>query len=187
MKTSLALSKGIIITLLSLALSSCGPAAKVASTETRQYDSVRVEYRERIVHDTVTVEVPKEVERIETRDTISFLENTFAKSKAEVSGGILKHSLETKPQKFSVPVSVPVTDTLYVEKSSTQEKETVTVEVEKKLTKWQSFKMNVGGWAIGIIFLALLLLILYAAYRIWPKPLSGVGAAFTILKRLINK
>jgi hypothetical protein len=41
----------------------------------------------------------------------------------------------------------------------------VPVEVEKKLTKWQSLKMNFGGIAIGGFFTALLAVVAYIVYR----------------------
>ena len=42
--------------------------------------------------------VEKEVEKIVTRDTVSHLENSWAKSDAVVSDGFLSHSLESIPQ-----------------------------------------------------------------------------------------
>ena len=47
--------------------------------------------------DTVFLEVPRIVEKIVTKDTVSVLENEYAKSEASVSDGLLAHSLETKP------------------------------------------------------------------------------------------
>ena len=40
---------------------------------------------------------PVLVERVATLDTASVLENKYAKSEAVVSGGVLHHSLQTKP------------------------------------------------------------------------------------------
>ena len=67
-------------------LFSCSPKI-VEKIETK------VEYRDRVVHDTTTFEIPVEVEKIVTRDTVSHLENTYARSDASVSGGYLQHSL----------------------------------------------------------------------------------------------
>lgn len=111
-------------------------------------DSVRVEYRDREVHDTAYFEVPVEVEKIVTRDTASRLENKWARSEASVSGGFLSHSLETKPQSVPVPVTVHVTDTLIVEKEA-QEVEVVK-EVEKPLTWWQRFRLGAFWWLVGL-------------------------------------
>ena len=99
---------------------------------------VVTEYRDRIVHDTTTVEIPYEVEKVVTRDTASHLENTYAKSDAVVSGGFLSHSLESRPQIIKVPVEVHVTDTLIKE----AEIHTETVEVEKPLSWWQKFRID---------------------------------------------
>ena len=44
---------------------------------------------------------------------------------------------------------------------------TQTVEVEKPLTGWQSFKMTMGGWMLGIIIFLIVCVILY-----FVKPLN---------------
>ena len=109
--------------------------------------------------DTVYLEVPKIVEKIVTADTVSVLENEYAKSEASVSEGLLAHSLETKPVKQPVEVQTQV-----VYRDSTIVKDNVivqTVEVEKPLTGWQSFKMAMGGWMLGIIIFMIVCVILY--------------------------
>ena len=110
-----------------------------------------IEYRDRIVHDTATFEIPVEVEKIVTRDTVSHLENTYAKSDAVVSGGFLTHSLESKPQIIKVPVEIHVTDTLYKE----AEIRTEIKEVEKPLSWWKSFKLNCFWVLISTILVLL--------------------------------
>ena len=114
----------------------------------------QVEYRDRVVHDTATVEVPVEVEKIVTRDTVSHLENNWAKSDAMVSDGFLHHSLESKPRIIQVPVEVHVTDTVWKE----QEIKEVEKLVEKELTWWQRFRMEAFPW----LLLAVVLLLLFA-------------------------
>ena len=111
-----------------------------------------IEYRDREIHDTTTFEIPVEVEKIVTKDTISHLENQFAKSDARVSDGLLYHSLESIPQVIKVPYEVHVTDTLYKE-SQVIEKE---VEVEKPLSWLQKFRMDAFWWLLlGIVLLLL--------------------------------
>lgn len=51
------------------------------------------------------------------------------------------------------------TDTIY---RNTTDTITQVVEVERELTKWQKFRMDVGGWALGV----LLILILFGVGRI---------------------
>ena len=126
---------------------SCG-VCKHVPVENHQTDSVRVEYRDRWIHDSVEVKVPEYIERVITRDTVSHLENRIAVSDAVVSNGFLSHSLETKAQTIKVPVYVHVTDTLYIEKQA--EIRTETVEVEKKLNWWQKFRLNAFWWLVGL-------------------------------------
>lgn len=113
---------------------------------------VVTEYRDRIVHDTTQVEIPYEVEKVVTKDTASHLENTYAKSDAIVSGGLLSHSLESRPQIIKVPVEVHVTDTLVKE----AEIRTETVEIEKPLSWWQKFRIDAFWWLLGAVILCLL-------------------------------
>lgn len=110
-------------------------------------DSVRVEIRERIVHDTVSFEVPVIKEVNVTKDTSSHLENDWAKSDAEMKDGFLWHSLETKGKTVYIPVTTVVHDTVIVEKEAHE----ITVEklVEKPLTKWQKFRLT-GFWLLAL-------------------------------------
>lgn len=52
-------------------------------------------------------------------------------------------------------------DTVYLPSKTVTVKEKVPVKVEKELSRWQQFRLNVGGWAIGI------LVILIIAGAIW--------------------
>lgn len=132
-----------------LLLASCSP--KIIERVVKE-----VEYRDRIVYDTARVEIPVEVEKIVTRDTVSHLENSYAKSDASVSGGFLSHSLESIPQIIRVPVEVHVTDTLWRE----SEVRTEVVEVEKKLNWWQRFRLD-GFW----VLLAVSAILLFFTFR----------------------
>ena len=128
----------VIVALLLLA--GCSP--KIV-----EHTVTKIEYRDRYVHDTATVQVPYEVVKNVTLDTLSHLENTYAKSEAVVSKGVLSHSLESKPQIIKVPVEVRVTDTVYTEATTITE----TKYVEKELTPWQNFRMKSFGWLLGLL------------------------------------
>ena len=115
--------------------------------------------------DTVYLEVPKIVEKVVTKDTVSVLENDFAKSAASVSDGLLAHSLETKPVQKPVEVQTKI---VYRDSVIVQDRVVTEIqEVEKELTGWQSFKMKMGGWFLGILIILIVLLILY-----FVKPLK---------------
>ena len=43
-----------------------------------------------------------------------------------------------------------------------------TVEVEKELTGWQSFKMKMGGWFLGILIILIVFAILYIVKFLKP-------------------
>ena len=140
--------------LLLLAASACSTVRQLPSVT----DSTKVEVHvvEKIVRDTAYVELPVIVEQVATLDTASVLENKYAKSEASVSGGVLTHSLATKPVREPVAVEYKevVRDSIvYRDRIETQ-----TVEVERKLTWWQTLKMKAGGLflliaLIGIIYI----------------------------------
>lgn len=123
-------------------------------------DSVRVEIRERPVHDTAYVDVPLIKEVNVTRDTSSHLENEYAMSDASISNGTLRHSLETRPHKIAAPVTITVHDTLTVEKKA----ETIIKEVNT-LTKWQGFQIILGR-ILGGLFLLIILMLAVRAFLI---------------------
>lgn len=136
--------KRIALITLALCLASCAVQKPQPTIEYR--DSIV--YRDRLVTDTVKVDIPYEVEKVVTRDTASHLENTYAKSDAVVSGGFLHHSLESIPKVIKVPVTVTVHDTLEVH---TQAQTIVeTQEVEKPLSWWQRLKIGAFWWLVAL-------------------------------------
>lgn len=126
--------------LLLAAASACGAVRPVIQPT----DSTRVEVRveREFVHDTAYVELPVIVEKIQTLDTTSTLENDYARSEASVTAGILRHSLETKPAQLPVAVEKEIVyrDSIIYEGHVTTEY----VEVPRQLTFWQQFKMKAG-------------------------------------------
>ena len=84
-------------------------------------------------------------------DTVSYLRNPYAESRAENRGGrLLVHTLRTFPVAISTMVSLPTT-TVRV-----SEEVPVVVEVEKRLTAWERAKVRFGGW--GLVVLAFVLI-----------------------------
>ena len=55
------------------------------------------------------------------------------------------------------------TDTLYISKTDTV---SVPYPVEKQLTKWQQTKVNYGGWAMGVIFVFILIVVGCMVYKL---------------------
>ena len=117
--------------------------------------------------DTVYLEVPQIVEKVVTKDTVSVLENEFAKSAASVSDGLLSHSLETKPVQKPVEVQTKIVyrDSIFFKDVVSYE----TVEVEKELSRWQTFKMKIGGITLTILSLLALAAIGWIIIRILRK------------------
>lgn len=123
-------------------------------------DSVIVHVLDSIIlRDTVImVEVPKESDKSILPDTdTSYLQTSLAESEAYVANGRLHHSLRNKSEML-LPVKVRYVDRARVEKSEMMAWRHMveTVEVEKELSKWQSFIMALGyglliaaaGWLV---------------------------------------
>ena len=55
------------------------------------------------------------------------------------------------------------TDTLYI---SSRDTISVPYPVEKELTRWQQTKVNYGGWAMGIVFVTILVVVGILVYRL---------------------
>ena len=137
--------------LLLLTASACSTVRQLPSTDSTK---VEVRYETKTVHDTAYVELPVLVEKVATLDTASVLENKYAKSAASVSGGVLAHSLETKPVREPVAVEKQI---VYRDSLVYRDRvQTVTVEVEKKLTAWQTIQMRLGLVAILIIMIVVI-------------------------------
>ena len=154
--------KNFILVLFSALCVACATARQAAPSE-----KIITETRIETVYktDTILLEIPKIVEKVVTKDTVSVLENDYAKSHAVISDGLLAHSLETKPVQRPVEVQTKI-----VYRDSVIVKDNViiqTVEVEKELTGWQTFKMKTGGFTLGIIVLLIVCVILY-----FVKPLN---------------
>ena len=147
--------KASTLLLFTLLLTACGVARPVLESDNTK---VEVKVVEKIVKDTAWFELPVIVEKVATLDTASVLENKYAKSEAVVSGGVLHHSLSTKPVKepVSVESKIIVRDSIvYRDRIQTR-----TVEVEKKLTWWQSLKMKTGGVTLLTIVLIVILFLI---------------------------
>ena len=154
--------KNFILVLFSALCVACATTRQAALSE-----KIITETRIETVYetDTVYLEVPQIVEKVVTKDTVSVLENEFAKSAASVSNGLLSHSLETKPVQKPVEIQTKI---VYRDSIVYQDRVvTETVEVPAELSGWQKFKMKMGGWMLGIIVMLIVLLILY-----FVKPLK---------------
>lgn len=145
-----------------LCMVSCSAPRCVASS---QKDSIRTVITDRIVYrDTVImVPVPTESNNVvqEHTDT-SLLRTSLAESEAFVSGGELHHTLRNRselvqPINLKMPVHLVNTDSFQLAAR------TITVEVEKDLTRWQKLFLALGQGtfvtALGIIIYLLVRII----------------------------
>ena len=146
--------KNLCLVIALLSSVACSALKQVTPTESVRTD-VRIETV--TVKDTVFLEIPLIEKVVETLDTASVIENKYAKSAAKVSGGVLVHSLQTKPVSEPVIIDKQIVyrDSLvFVDRINE-----VKVEVEKPLSWWQRLKLTLGG-------IAIVALIIWIAYTI---------------------
>lgn len=149
----------VLFAILSLVLLSiCGCVSSrhiTGSYNIERQDSVRIEYRVRIVNvkDTVFVEIPAQTAERTTPDSTSHLENDYAESDARINpDGTLFHSLDTKPQKKSVHTEkqIECRDSIgfrYRIKTETEY-------VERSLSWWE--KTQIYGFWLALAVIAIL-------------------------------
>lgn len=148
--------RNIMLIPLLLVFLGCSSPSKLL--ETTKSDSLRIEtrYIKYTEKDTVYFEIPAQAAERVTKDSVSHLENDYAISDARVNAdGTLSHELRTKPQAKPVPAEKTVErrdSIVYVDK-----KVEVPVFLEKDLSHWQKIKMNLGGFAVALTVIAILL------------------------------
>ena len=102
---------------------------------------------ETVRHDTVYIQSLK-VDSILVRDSVHITEKGDT-----VTEFRLKYIYKYKDR----------TDTLYLSKVDTV---SVPYPVEKELTKWQSVKVDYGGWAIALVFFFILIVVGRIVYKL---------------------
>ena len=153
----------IFVGVLFFLMTGCKTIKKSIEEKSDVKDSVRIEYREKIVKVPVTVEVevPVEVKEKFSNDSTSHLETSFAVSDASmvwIDGvAFLRHSLANKAQKIEKNDSVPVKEKEKVVWKTSRVTYYKDVYKEKDLSWWQIALMWAGG--IGIVSFIIIVII----------------------------
>ena len=140
----------------------------VACSVTRQVtprEQTTVEIRTETVYvpDTVYIEFPRIVEKVQTLDTVSVIDTKYAVSEAQVSNGVLAHSLEVRPVREPAIVQKQIVykDSIIVKEVDVDHY----IEMPAELTPWQSFKIKLGGYAFALIIILIVVAILYVMFH----------------------
>ena len=144
----------------------CVACSTMRQVTPREQTTVEVRTKTVFVPETVFVSLPRIVEKVQTLDTISVLENKYAKSEALVENGTLNHSLELKPVREPAIVQKQI-----VYKDSVIVKEVDVdhyIEVPAELTVWQSFKIKLGGYAFALIIILIVCAAIYFVSHLKP-------------------
>jgi hypothetical protein len=132
----------------------CGPAKVVQESQKDSVTTIVKDttiYKDSIIY--IRVEAEKDSVVIHDTDT-SYLSTRYAESEAYVSKGRLHHSLKNISEAL-IPIEIKMPVTIHFEsKESIKDKHAIeVVEVEKQLSKWQSFIMALGYAVLGAVVL----------------------------------
>lgn len=153
----------VLYLILSL-LVSCKTVKKSISEKENTSDSVRIEYREKVVKVPVTVYVEVPVENVSTvtKDSTSHLETSFAVSDASMVwiDGVpfLRHDLKNKAQKIEKKDSVAVVEKEKVVWKTRRVTYTKTEIREKQLNLLDKVFIVTGKVCVVLIFISFLIL-----------------------------
>ena len=138
----------------------CGTIRQVTP---REQTTVEVRTNTVYVPDTVYIEIPQIVEKVQTLGTISVIDTKYAISEAQVSNGVLAHSLEVKPVREPAIVQKQIVykDSLVVKEVDVDHY----IEMPAELTAWQSFKIKLGGYAFALIIILIVVAIQYLLFH----------------------
>lgn len=127
------------------------PAEQVVETVTR------VEY----IHDTIYVILPIIKESVRVKDSVSYLENDYAESRAAVDTlGTLSHSLSTKATPIATEVDVKI-----VTRDSVVYRDVIR-EVERDYTAWETVRLKAFWWLVAAVVAAGIYIIGYVKKQI---------------------
>ena len=144
----------------------CVACSTMRQVTPREQTTVEVRTKTVFVPETVFVSLPRIVEKVQTLDTISVIDTKYAKSEAQVSNGVLAHSLELKPVREPAIVQKQI-----VYKDSVIVKEVDVdhyIEMPAELTPWQSFKIRLGGYAFALIVILIVCAAIYFVSHLKP-------------------
>lgn len=124
----------------------CSCSVKRAVQKEDKEERVRVEYREILKTDTVTIQLPPEHVQVVRQDS-SYLETSLAASNARIqSDGTIYHTLWNKP--FTPKIEVKYKDRETIRDSIVYQTKEVPYFVEKGLNWWQKIRIRIGECAI---------------------------------------
>lgn len=150
-----------VMCLLAL-LSSCGTCKNCPRQNIIQRDSIYVTKTETTtIHDTTIMwRIPEGSDSAVLPDSdTSRLQTGLAESEAWVAGGQLHHTLRNRSDRVA-PINLQLPEKASTETTGIIREKTVTVEVERELTRWQKRWISMGKAFAGLLLAAL-------AYLAW--------------------
>lgn len=170
-----------LLTATAILTAGCSSTKKLSQqTASQTTEKTEVRYERIIKTDTVFVSIPLQTAERTTFAGESHLENEYAESDARLNDdGSLYHTLKTKQQEKSVPVQTVAekTDSVATKVVTVE----VPVEVEKKLSWWDSTKLS--SWRyIALVALISTSILVISNRKIIYKFLSRL---VVLVKRLI--
>lgn len=133
--------KKLMILLMILGISSC---ASLTEIPVESYE--KIVYKDSLVyvHDTLTIEIPKEIiKEVVPQDTTSILSTSLATSEAKIQKGMLHHSLEQKGTLKTIIDTCYITQIKEVEKMVEVPIEVEVIKYKRDNIFWFSIIFNI--------------------------------------------
>lgn len=154
-------------------VASCGCPRHCPYRNIRQVDSFYVHTTDTVIVRDTIIQAPVPADSSQTAapdlqpgDTLR-AETNLAAAEAWVDESGLNLKIRNKPEK-TIPVTVPIVEKSHTSDQGLVRTVTVPVEVERQLTKWQSFRMTVGDIALVALYIALVALVFWLVLKKKP-------------------
>lgn len=135
-----------------LMVQGCGACRKVSGVNESRKEVIQVIEHSKFIPVLTSIEIPEIRESVRIRDSVSVLENQYAKSTARIYGdGTLYHDLDTKPQTIRREHQVKIEYRDSIVFRDREVEKVVEVEVEKRLTSWQEFRIKSFWILLGLL------------------------------------
>lgn len=135
----------------------------ITSCRSVQYvpvETIRTEYKDRIIKDSSSTE-----EKVSVRDSIRYRDSIV--TIVDENGNVLRTEIykwrdRFRESNYLLNQLQARFDSLYTAK---QDSVHVPYPVERKLNRWQALKIELGGWAFGIIIAFTLIIVVWLVYK----------------------
>ena len=152
--------KYILATLLLLVVWSCRTVQEVEKTKSEHHIEIKDSLN---IRDSVRI-----TDKLNVRDSVRIKDSTVVV--VDEQGNVIRTELYRERERYrnlekDYSWLQEQYHDLYLELQESRA-DTVYVEREQQLTRWEQFRLDVGGWAIGPVIIVILIVVGYMIYKL---------------------